>query len=260
MANYETKSDLRNATVVETSDFTKKADLASLNSGIDKSDVDKIEKVPIGLSSLKTKLDKLDVAKLVPVSLDLSNLSNVVKNNVVKDTEYDQLVKKVNDIKTTDTSDLVKNIDYNTKLKRKLLIMMIVNILLYYYWLYITTVNTITTTITKLTVGYFAARLKQAHLASKNDIDDFLKRTDFGEKLININKKVTSNKTEHELIWDELKVEQDEIMNLRTYHSSLFIGQIYFVNNGSQNLLIFQPILNTFSAFWPCINNRNITI
>ena len=133
MANYETKSDLRNATVVETSDFTKKADLVSLNSGIDKSDIDKIEKVPIGLSCLKTKLDKLDVAKLVPVSLDLSNLSNVVKNNVVKDTEYDQLVKKVNDIKTTDTSDLVKNIDYNTKLKRKLWIMMIVNILLYYY-------------------------------------------------------------------------------------------------------------------------------
>ena len=133
MANYETKSDLRNATVVETSDFTKKADLVSLNSGIDKSDIDKIEKVPIGLSCLKIKLDKLDVAKLVPVSLDLSNLSNVVKNNVVKDTEYGQLVKKVNDIKTTDTSDLVKNIDYNTKLKRKLWIMMIVNILLYYY-------------------------------------------------------------------------------------------------------------------------------
>ena len=28
---------------------------------------------------------------------------------------------------------------------------------------------------------------------------------------------------------------------------SLFIGQSYFINEGSQNFLIFQPILNTFT-------------
>ena len=41
----------------------------------------------------------------------------------------------------------------------------------------------------------FAARLKQANLASKNDITDFVKKTDFDDKLKNLNKKVTSNKT-----------------------------------------------------------------
>ena len=34
---------------------------------------------------------------------DLSELSNVVKNDVVKTTEYDKLVKKVINIGTTDT-------------------------------------------------------------------------------------------------------------------------------------------------------------
>ena len=57
---------------------------------------------------MKSKLDKLDLDKLVPVPVDLSNLSDVVKNHVVKKTEYDKLVKKVNIIQTTHISDLVK--------------------------------------------------------------------------------------------------------------------------------------------------------
>ena len=35
----------------------------------------------------------------------------------------------------------------------------------------------------------FAAGLKQANWVSKNDIDDFVKKTDFDDKLKNINKK-----------------------------------------------------------------------
>ena len=61
-----------------------------------------------GLVSLKNKVDKLDVAKLVPVLVNLSKLSDVVKNDVVKKTEYDELTNNVNTIQTTDTSDLVK--------------------------------------------------------------------------------------------------------------------------------------------------------
>ena len=36
----------------------RKADLASLKSDIDKSDIDKLKKLPSGLSSLKSELDK----------------------------------------------------------------------------------------------------------------------------------------------------------------------------------------------------------
>ena len=52
-------------------------------------------------SSLKTEVDKLDIDKLVPVLVDLSKLSDVLKNDVVKKTEYDKLVAKVDNIDTT---------------------------------------------------------------------------------------------------------------------------------------------------------------
>ena len=46
--------------------------------------------------------------------------------------------------------------------------------------------------------------LTEANLASKNDIADFVKKTDFGDKLKTLNKKVTSNKTKHVLVENEL--------------------------------------------------------
>ena len=47
------------------------------------------------LSSIKSKADKLDVDKLKPVPVDLKNLSDVVGNDVVKKTPYDDWVKKI---------------------------------------------------------------------------------------------------------------------------------------------------------------------
>ena len=72
----------------------------------------------------------------MPIPNDLSKLSNAVKNEVVKNTEYNKLVAKVNSIDTSDfvlktkystdktelenkipnTSNLVKKTDYNTKI------------------------------------------------------------------------------------------------------------------------------------------------
>ena len=72
------------------------------------------------LANLKTAVDKLDINKLVPVPSDLSKLSNVIKNHVVKKTEYDKLVAKVNAI---DTSDFYSKTKYDTdksKLKNKI--------------------------------------------------------------------------------------------------------------------------------------------
>ena len=99
MPNYATKADLKNATTVDTS---------NLKSDIDKLDIDKLKNIPSRLSSLKSKVDKLDILKLKTTPVDLSKLSNVVKNDVVKKTKYHELVKKVNAIQTTDTSNLVK--------------------------------------------------------------------------------------------------------------------------------------------------------
>ena len=41
------------------------------------------------------KVDKLDDDQLVPVPLDLRKLSDVIKNNVIKKTVDDELVKKM---------------------------------------------------------------------------------------------------------------------------------------------------------------------
>ena len=46
---------------------------------------------------MQSKVDKLDIGKLETAPVDLSKLSNVVKN-FVKETEYNELVKKVNKI------------------------------------------------------------------------------------------------------------------------------------------------------------------
>ena len=53
MTNYGANSHLKSATVVDTSQFARKIDLASLISDIDKLDIDK-------LGSFKSTVDELD--------------------------------------------------------------------------------------------------------------------------------------------------------------------------------------------------------
>ena len=91
LSNYATKDDVKNITHVDTSSFALKTNLANL----------------------KSEVDKIGVDKLMPIPTDLGKLSNVVKNDVVKKTNYHKLVTKVDNI---DTSGLVKKTDYNIKI------------------------------------------------------------------------------------------------------------------------------------------------
>ena len=50
-----------------------------------------------------------------------------------------------------------------------------------------------------LTSENFVAQLGQGNLANKSDIDNFVKQTDFDDKLKKLNKKVTSSKSKHVL-------------------------------------------------------------
>ena len=86
LSNYATKTDLKNVSHVDFSSFALKSNW----------------------TSLKADIDKLDIDKLVPVPVDLSKLSDVVKN-VVKKTEYNKLVTKVDNI---DTKNCVKKTKY----------------------------------------------------------------------------------------------------------------------------------------------------
>ena len=65
---------------------------------------------------MKSKVHKINVDELMTwwtVPTDFSKLSNVVKNEVFKKTEYAEFVKNVNAI---DTSGLVKKTVYNAKI------------------------------------------------------------------------------------------------------------------------------------------------
>ena len=87
LSNYATKADIKNITHVDTSSFALK-------------------------TNLKTQVDKLDIDKLVPVPTDLSKLSNVVKNDVIKNNVYDKLVAKVNNI-NIGTGKFILKSDYD---------------------------------------------------------------------------------------------------------------------------------------------------
>ena len=73
LANYATKDDVKNITHVDIRSYATKTNLAALKSEIDKIATDKLKTVPT----------------------DLSKLSNVVKNDVVKKTDYNTKVTSI---------------------------------------------------------------------------------------------------------------------------------------------------------------------
>ena len=97
LSNYATKTDLRNVSHADVSNFALKSNLASLKTDVDKKDADKLKTVPV----------------------DLAKLSNVVKNDVVKKTEYNKLVTKVDNIDTTNfvKKPNMKNMGQTLKIK-----------------------------------------------------------------------------------------------------------------------------------------------
>ena len=68
----------------------------------------------------------------------------------------------------------------------------------------------------------FNARSAQANLIT----------TDFDAKLSSLNRKITSNKTKHLFVENELK-------KLKTFDSSCFIGKSHFEEGRTQNYLVF---------------------
>ena len=57
LINYATNSGLKNATGFDTSKFSKKIDLAKLNSNVDKLGIDKLKNVPTNLNNLKSNVN-----------------------------------------------------------------------------------------------------------------------------------------------------------------------------------------------------------
>ena len=112
LSNYATKSDIKKISHVDTSSFAFKTNLANL----------------------KNEADKLDIDKLLPVTVDLSKLSDFVKNDVLKKSDYNAKITEIEgeipdisnlatktslntvEYKIPDTSGIIKKRDYNSKI------------------------------------------------------------------------------------------------------------------------------------------------
>ena len=88
-SNYATKDDVKNITHVDVTSYATKTNLAAL----------------------KTEVDKIDTDKLKTVPDDLAKLSNVVKNEVVKKTDFSADTYVTRTKFNTDTNSLDDKID-----------------------------------------------------------------------------------------------------------------------------------------------------
>ena len=195
LSNYATKTDLKNISHVDVSSFALKSNLASL----------------------KIEVDKLDIDKLVSVPVDLSKLSDVVKNYVVKKTEYNKLVTKVDNIDTTnfvkknkyekdgsdfedkinkidkkilDVSSLVKKTDFNTK---------------------VTEIEGKIPSITGL-----AANSELTAVENKiPDVSSLVKETDYNTKISDIEKKITDHNHGKYITTPEFNTLAADVFNAR---------------------------------------------
>ena len=186
MSDYATKSDLKSAAGIDTSKYAKMSDLASL----------------------KSDVGELDIGKLKTVTDDLSKLTNTLKSDVVKKTIWWIGKKKVNAIRTIDSSNFVKKTDYDTKIveleKR-----------IPDHEKYITTNDFTANTFSG---SIFDERLKQAKLVTNIDL----------------------NTVKRSIINNEEKIEKMQIFDL-----SCFLGQKFFVDDGFQNMFVYQPTFST---------------
>ena len=89
LSSYATKDDVKNITHVDVTSYATKTNL----------------------SALKTEVDKIDVDKLKSVADNLAILSNVVKNEVVKKTDFSVDTYVTRTKFSTDTNALDDKID-----------------------------------------------------------------------------------------------------------------------------------------------------
>ena len=95
LSNYTTKKNINDITHVDVSGFAFKTNLAAL----------------------KTEIDKIDTDKLKTTPADLAKLSNVVKNDLVKKTDYNTKVTSIESQIAGVTKNTLDNLGDITNLK-----------------------------------------------------------------------------------------------------------------------------------------------
>ena len=256
LSNYATKKDIKDITHVDTSSYPLK----------------------INLAALKTEDDNINTDKLKTVPNGLAKLSNVVKNNVVKKTEYNTLKNNVDPIDTagfvtrtkfmTDTNALDDKInkiekkipdisglatkssvtrliteqeDYTDKVKKKIPdVSGLVS-------------KTELTAVENKIPDVSGLATASALTAVENkipDITSLITKTDFDAKLKNISDRVTNNKSKNVLLDNELKklkaivdstakIKFDEVQK----ENSFYRGFFYYLQ---QSYLVYDCKVGSF--------------
>ena len=83
-----------------------------------------------------------------------------------------------------------------------------------------------------LAADVFNTRIAQANLITK---------TDFDTELSSLNKKITNNKAKHLLV-------ENELNKSKSFDLGYFIGKRHFEEDGTQNYLVFQPVVRYFKV------------
>ena len=280
LSNYATKTDIKNISHVDTSSFVLKTNLANLKTEIDELDIEKLIPIPADLSK-SSNVGKNDVVKKSVYNKLVAKVDNIDTSDFVLRTKYNT-DKTGLENKIPDTSGLVKKTNYNTKitelenkipdisnLATKTALTAIENkipsvsdlVKKIYYNTEVAEIENklhnhnhdkyIDTSEFTLATNFFNARLAQANLITKTDLD---------AKLSNLNRKITQNKSKHLLV-------EKELNTLKTFDSSYFIGKSHFGEDGTQNYLVFQPMNkylevdnSDYVLSWTCkgLSNENI--
>ena len=269
MSNYATKKKLEHARGADTSDLAAQKDFIALKADVDKLEINKLTNVSTSLKNLKTKVDDLDVDKLKTVPAGLKKLSDVVENEVAKNTKFNTLKTKVNNLEkkipdattsihinhyNTDKQDLVKKTeDVYRKIPDTsgLVTTTVLNTKISEVENKISGSSSLVTTIvlnTKInevenkipdhakyiTTQEFT-KLTAENFAARLRQANLVSKTDFHNKLMSFNRKIASNKTKYLEVLKKLN-------SLTTKDYNYFSGRRHFTSNdGSQkNLFINQ--------------------
>ena len=208
----------------------------------------------------------------VPVPVHLSKLSDVVKNDVVKKTVYDQLVAKVNNVDTSDfvlktkydtnkselenkipdTSGLVKKTDYNAKIAE--IEGMIPNVNNLTTKIALTTVENKTPSVSNLVKkrDYDTKITEIENNLNNHNHDKYIGTSEFNNLAadvfnarlakVNLVKKIHfDNRTSN--LDQKGTSNEDELKQLKRKFGFIFLGNLLFDGgDGSQAYLIFQPV------------------
>ena len=214
LSNYATKADVKNITYVDTSNFALKTNLANL---------------------------KTEVDKLVSVPVDLRKLSNLVKNDVVKKTDYNKLVTKLDNI---DTSGLIKKTHYNTKISEIEDKIPDISGL--------STKTALTTVENKIpSISNFATKTASTKVENKiPSISGLVKKTDYNTKITDIENKLNNHNHDKYVANSEFNTLAADVFNARLAQGNLIKKTDFDAKLSSLNRKITTN--KTDLSYYPC--------